>query len=89
MLTVLWLFLAAIPLALSLWALLDVARRPAWAWSLAGRSQLAWLTAIAFGLFLVLGGLVIATWYLVWVRPRIAAVESGDLAGLEPPDRDD
>lgn len=88
MLTLVWLLLASIPLGLSLWALLDVARRPAWAWSLAGRSQLAWLTAIAFGLFLVIGGLAIATWYLLRVRPQIAAVESGDLGRLDPPGHD-
>ena len=82
MTTLVWLLIALLPLSLSLWARLDAARRPAWAWSLAGRSQLAWLTAIAFGLLVVIGGLVIATWYLLRVRPRVAAVEAGDLDAL-------
>lgn len=76
------LFVAAIPLCLSVAALLDAARRPQWAWALANRSQLAWLGAIAFGLFIVVGGLAIASWYLVRVRPEIAAVEAGDFGSL-------
>ena len=76
------LFLAAIPLALSVAALLDAARRPQWAWALAERNQVAWLGGIAFGLFIVVGGLVIATWYLVRVRPVVAAVEDGDFGSL-------
>ena len=39
----------AIPLGVSVWALLDAARRPQWAWALAGRSQVAWMAGILFG----------------------------------------
>lgn len=86
---IVWLLVASIPISLSLWALLDAARRPAWAWSLAGRSQLAWLVAIAFGVLLLIGGLAIASWYLVRVRPVIRAVEAGDLGAMEPHGRPD
>lgn len=75
---VLWTVVAAAPLALSVWALLDCARRPTWAWSLAGRNQVAWLGAIAFGVFLLLLGVAVSSWYLLRVRPRIAAIEAGD-----------
>lgn len=67
------------PLAITLWALLDAARRPQWAWALAERSQVAWMTMILLGAFLVCAGLVVSGWYLWKVRPTIAAAESGRL----------
>jgi hypothetical protein len=70
---------AAIPLAISLWALLDAARRPRWAWALSGRRQVVWMAAIMFGVLTVVGGLAISGWYLVRIRPLVAAVERGDL----------
>ena len=71
--------LAAIPLGLSLWALLDVAHRPRWAWALAERRQVVWLAAIMLGVFSVVGGVVISGWYLLRVRPVIADAEAGHL----------
>ena len=79
-----WLVVGLIPISLSLWALLDCARRPPWAWSFAGRNQVAWLAAIAFGVFLLFVGMAISAWYLIRVRPHIAAVEAGDFGGIEP-----
>ncbi len=72
--------LVCIPLGISLWAFLDVARRPAWAWALAGRNQVVWLAVVFFGTFTVVGGLLISAWYLTRVRPAVAAVEAGDLS---------
>lgn len=69
--------LAAIPLGVTLWALLDAARRPRWAWALAGRRQVVWLAAILFGLLSVVGGVLIPGWYLLKVRPVVAAAEAG------------
>lgn len=80
-----WLFaivtatFACIPLGISVWALLDAAHRPEWAWALAGRRRVAWMVAIMFGIFTVIGGLVISAWYLTSVRPRIRAAEEGDV----------
>lgn len=71
--------LASIPLAISLWALLDIARRPAWAWSLSGRSRVAWMVAVLVGVCSVAGGLLISGFYLVRVRPDIADAEEGRL----------
>jgi len=84
MLVVFWLLVGVLPLGLSIWALLDCARRPPWAWSFAGKSQLAWLGAICFGVLLLIFGVVISLWYLIRIRPMIAAVEAGDFAGFEP-----
>jgi len=86
---IVWLFVAVIPIGISLWALLDCARRPPWAWSFAGRSQVAWLGAIAFGVLFLIFGLVISLWYLVRVRPVIAAVEAGNFRGLDGSSDDD
>jgi hypothetical protein len=71
--------LASIPLLVSLWAFLDAARRPAWAWSFADRSQTAWMVAVGLGLLTVVGGLLVSGWYLLRIRPEIVAAESGEL----------
>ncbi len=69
----------SLPLAISAWAFLDAARRPSWAWSLAGRSQVAWMAAVALGVLTLLGGLLVSGWYLAMVRPEIAAAEDGQI----------
>lgn len=68
---------AAIPLALTLWALLDAARRPQWAWALAERRQVVWMTAIMLGTLTVIGGMVLCAYYLTRVRHDVAAAEEG------------
>jgi hypothetical protein len=70
-----------LPLALTVWALLDVASRPSWAWALAGRNRVVWMTVIALGVLTLVGGIVVSTFYLVRVRPVVAAAERGDLPG--------
>lgn len=72
--------LAAIPLALSMWALLDAARRPEWAFALARRSRTAWVAATGFGILFCGPGVIISLWYLLKVRPGVAAAESGRLS---------
>lgn len=74
------------PLAITVWALLDAARRPQWAWALAERSQVAWMTMILMGVLLVCGGLAISGWYLWKVRPQISAAEDGRLPDRPPRD---
>jgi len=74
--------LVCIPLAISGWAFLDAARRPSWAWSLAERNRLAWMGLVAAGVVLcVVGGLAVSIWYLVKVRPDVAAAEDGRISG--------
>ena len=70
---------AAIPLGISLWALLDAARRPRWAWALSGRRQVVWMALIMFGVLSLVGGVLISGWYLLRVRPVVSAVEKGEL----------
>ena len=71
--------LAAAPLGISVWALLDAARRPRWAWAMSDRRQVVWMAAIMFGVLSVVGGLAISGWYLLKVRPQIAATERGEI----------
>lgn len=73
------LLLVGIPLAISVIALLDAARRPQWAWSLADRNQLMWLAMILVGVLSVVLGLGISGWYLLKVRPVVAAAERGEV----------
>ena len=68
---------AAIPLSLSVWALLDAARRPQWAWALAERRQVLWMAGVMLAAFTVIGGVAVSTYYLLKVRPQIAAAEEG------------
>jgi hypothetical protein len=72
-----------IPIALSLWALLDCARRPSWTWAMTTRSQQVWMASILCGILLVPAGLIISTWYLVRIRPEVAAIEDGRFPGLD------
>jgi hypothetical protein len=70
---------AAFPLGVTLWALLDAARRPQWAWALSGRRQVVWMAAIMFAALTVVGGLFLSTWYLTRVRHEVAAAEDGQV----------
>jgi hypothetical protein len=70
---------AAIPLSLTVWALLDAARRPQWAWALAGRRQVVWMAGIMFSALTVLGGVIVSSWYLTKVRHQVEAAEDGRL----------
>jgi hypothetical protein len=75
------LVVCALPLALTAWALLDAARRPEWAWALAGRRRVVWLAAILFGAMTLAVGLVVSSVYLLRVRPEVEAAESGRVSG--------
>jgi hypothetical protein len=69
--------LVSLPLGVTIWALLDAARRPQWAWALAGRSQVIWMASILFASLTLVLGIFVSSWYLMKVRPLIAAAEEG------------
>jgi len=73
--------LAALPLALTAWALLDAAHRPEWAWALAGRRRVVWMAAILLGAMALVVGVAVSGFYLVRVRPEVAAAEEGRVPG--------
>lgn len=70
---------SAVPIALSLWALLDAAGRPEWVFAFLGRSRTAWVALLTLGLLTCGLGIVAAPYYLVRVRPRLIGVEAGRL----------
>jgi hypothetical protein len=69
------------PLALSVAALLDAARRPEWVWALAGRARVLWMVSVIFGVVVLPLGLAISGWYLLRIRPELRDAESGILRG--------
>jgi uncharacterized membrane protein len=77
--TTLVIAVSCIPLGITLWALLDCARRPGWAWGLSGHDRLIWMFAILVGVLCVPVGILISGWYLVRIRPVIAGIEDGRL----------
>jgi hypothetical protein len=71
--------LLSVPLALSIAAFLDAANHPSWVWALAQRRRVVWMAAIAMGACMLPVGLVIASWYLLRVRPELRATARGRL----------
>ncbi len=72
-----------IPIGLSLWALLDCAKRPAWAWALTTRSRQVWMAAILCGILVMPVGLAVSAYYLVRIRAEVSDVERGRLPRLD------
>lgn len=66
-------------MALSTWALLDAARRPEWAFAWVGRNRVTWVAACAVGMLFCGPGVLVSSFYLLRVRPQVAAVEAGRL----------
>jgi hypothetical protein len=73
--------LLALPLALSVGALLDAARRPEWAWALSRRVRVMWMVAILFGAFVLPLGVAVSSWYLLRIRPELRDAENGRIRG--------
>lgn len=78
--TIVVIALLAVPLGVSVAALLDAARRPGWVWALAGRTQVAWLAAILFGTIVLPLGVVVSSVYLLRIRPVLVATEEGRIS---------
>lgn len=67
------------PVGVSVWALLDAARRPSWVWAMADRDRTHWMAAILFTAVIIGLGLVVAGYYLTRVRSTLAGIEEGNL----------
>jgi hypothetical protein len=71
--------LVAAPLAWSVAALLDAARRPEWVWALAGRARVLWMLLVLFGVAVLPLGIVVSSIYLLRIRPELRDAEEGRL----------
>jgi hypothetical protein len=64
-------------LGLSVWAMVDALRASEAQWDAIGRKRLIWLAAVgASALFFGPGGAVVAIFYLVAIRPQLAAAKT-------------
>jgi hypothetical protein len=66
---------AVATLAVTIWAIVDAASRPAGAFTAAGSNKTLWITIMVIG-WLVTGliGLILACVYLGSIRPRVRAI---------------
>ena len=73
----------ATPVIITGGAFLDAARRPEWAWALAGRRRIVWMSALMAGAITVIAGPPIAIFYLMTARKDVANIEKGRFDLLE------
>jgi hypothetical protein len=74
-----WLILPLAGLVISIWALVDTLSRPEWAWQASGQNKVLWIILNIVGFFIC--GLVIGLIYLIAIRPKVAAAQSGGGGG--------
>jgi hypothetical protein len=70
--------LGVVPLALNIWAIIDAAGRPDWAWERSGQNKTLWIVLIAIGLVFCALGLVMSIVYFVVIRPQVVRAEFGE-----------
>jgi hypothetical protein len=66
--------LPLIGLVLGIWALVDAASRPEWAWQASRQNKVLWIVLNIVGLLICL---FIPIAYLLAIRPKVAAAQSG------------
>jgi hypothetical protein len=69
----------ALPLILTAVAFIDAARRPEWAWALAGRRRVMWMALLVAGGATVIAAPLFAAAYFLIARRDVAAAEKGRL----------
>lgn len=71
--------LLASPIILAALAFLDAARRPEWAWALAGRRRVMWMAMLIAGGATVVAAPLFALAYFLTARRDVARAERGEL----------
>jgi len=69
-----WAISAALFLV-NLWALVNVVRRPSFAFESAGKSRMLWLILILVGIFACNAGIFISLAYLLMVDPQVKRMQ--------------
>ncbi|MEL7156425.1 MAG: PLDc N-terminal domain-containing protein [Actinomycetota bacterium] len=62
--------LAILPLGLLIWALIDLLRRPSWAWPASDQQQIVWVLVV------LLVGLIGPIVYMVVAKPKLDEAEA-------------
>jgi Phospholipase_D-nuclease N-terminal len=68
--------IALAPIALSIWAIIDVSSHSKVDFYESGSSKTAWIVVIALFTFIYGFGTFIAIFYLIGVRPKVRRIES-------------
>jgi hypothetical protein len=71
--------LLASPIILAALAFIDAARRPEWAWALAGRRRVMWMAVLIAGGATVVAAPLFALAYFFIARRDVAAAERGQI----------
>jgi hypothetical protein len=64
------LLILLVPLALTIWGIVDAASRPEWAWQRSGQSKVLWIVLQVVGMFVCLGW-ILSIVYLAAIRPQV------------------
>ncbi len=62
-------------LAFTIFCIVDIVRRPQWAWLAAGKEKALWLALTFFGYFLC--WIIMDIVYVAAIRPKVAAAQRG------------
>ncbi len=69
------LLIPLVALGVTVFAIVDGARRPEWAWQQAGQSKSLWIALQAVGIFLCALGVILSIVYLAAIRPKLVLAE--------------
>ncbi len=71
------LLVALVPVGVTVFAIVDGAGRPEWAWQRAGQSKAVWIALEAVGIFACFLGLIMSIIYFATVRPKLVLAQQG------------
>ncbi|HZM29951.1 MAG TPA: hypothetical protein VFB77_05645 [Acidimicrobiales bacterium] len=66
-----------------IWALVDAATKPTWAWEAAGQNKTLIIVLLVVGIFCTIVGLVTGIVWFASIRPKVLAAAQG--GGAAPP----
>jgi hypothetical protein len=82
------LLMGLVPLAVTVWAVVDAATRPDWAFVQSGQNKVLWIVLPIAASFFFCSGWLVAIIYLAAIRPKVVAAQSsgpGAPPGYGPP----
>ena len=75
----LFLILGLVALGITIWGVVDALQRPDAVWAAAGQNKTTWVVLMIVLAFLCGLGWVVALIYLLSIRPKLIAAQSGGL----------